>query len=89
MFLLCLPFIVYCLQQHYSSYLVHNLLESFNSHGAVFMVCIGAGVTFIGCFVFLFVGAVFIQFVVTIIIVVVVLHSGCDVMCIDIIIVEL
>ena len=53
--------------------------------GSVFMGCVGAGAIFIGCAIFFVIGAVLIGCIVTIIIIIVVIHSGSDVMCTDII----
>ena len=51
--------------------------------GVVLMGCVGAGIIFIGCAIFFVIGDVFIGFIVTIRMIIVVIHSCGDVMCID------
>ena len=55
--------------------------------GSIFMGCVGAGDIFIGCASFFVIEALFIGCFVTIIIIIFVVHSCGDVMCIDIVVV--
>ena len=74
--------------------IIHGLLfiifwRVFGIIGAVLVGCVGTGFVFIGWAIFLVIVTVFIGCVVTIIIIVVVIHSYGDVMCIDIFVVDL